>query len=82
MAPNKVFPDHPLVWYPGRGTLAGGGVGAVLAVLLILFLSGMGDAPIADDVRDTIPYVMGWAIMGFVFGLLWWLLGKTLRDPR
>jgi hypothetical protein len=81
MAPNKVFPDHPLVWYLGRGTLVGGAVGALLGVLLVLFLGGMGDAPSADDVRSVIPYVLGWAIMGFVFGLLWWLLAKTLRRP-
>ena len=81
MATNKVFPDRPLAWYLIRGTLAGGGIGAVLEVLLVVFLSGMGDAPIADDVRDGIPYVVGWAIMGFVFGLVWWLLAKTVRRP-
>ena len=79
MAPNKVFPDHPLTWYLTRGTLGGGGFGAVLGLLLVLYLSGMGDAPIADDVHDMIPYVVSWAIMGFVFGLLWWLLAKTFR---
>jgi hypothetical protein len=69
------------MWYLARGTLAGGGVGAVVGLLLVVFLSGMGDAPIADDVRDVIPYVMGWAIMGLVVGLMWWLLAKKLRRP-
>ena len=54
------------MWYLSRGTFAGGGFGAVLGLLLVLYLSGMGDAPVADDVRDMIPYVLSWAIMGFV----------------
>jgi hypothetical protein len=85
MAPEKVFPNYGLLWYLTRGTLVGGGVGALLGLLLVLFISGMGDggsdpsAMIADDVRGVVPYVAGWAIMGFVFGLFWWLLGKFLR---
>ena len=85
MAHEKVFPNHGLVWYVTRGTLVGGGIGALLGFLLVLLISGMGDggsdpsAMIADDVRGVIPYVAGWAVMGFVFGLLWWLLGKFLR---
>lgn len=85
MARENVFPNHGLVWYLTRGTLVGGGIGAVLGLLLVLFISGMGDggsdpsAMMADDVRGVIPYVAGWAIMGFVFGLCWWLLGKIFR---
>jgi hypothetical protein len=85
MARENVFPNHGLVWYLTRGTLIGGGIGALLGLQLVLFLSGMGDGGdhpygmIADDVRGVIPYVIGWAIMGFVFGLFWWLLGKLLR---
>jgi len=85
MARENVFPNHGLVWYLTRGTLVGGGIGALLGLLLVLFLSGMGDGGdhpagmIADDVRGVIPYVAGWAIMGLVFGLFWWLLGKFLR---
>ena len=86
MARENVFPNHRLAWYLTRGTLVGGGVGVLLGLLLVLFLSGMGDggdqpAMIADDVRSVIPYVAGWAIMGFVFGLFWWLLGNLLRRP-
>jgi hypothetical protein len=87
MTRNNVFPDQPLVWYLITGTLLGGGFGALLGLLLVLFISGMGDggsdpsAMIADDVRSVIPGVVGWAILGFVFGLLWWLLGKRLRRP-
>jgi hypothetical protein len=85
MARKNVFPDHPLVWYLTRGTLVGGGFGALLGVLLVIFISGMGDggsdpsAMIADDVRDVIPGVVGWVVIGFVLGLLWWLVGKMLR---
>ncbi len=85
MARENVFPNHSLLWYLTRGTLFGGGIGALLGFLLVLFISGMGDggsdpsAMIADDVRGVIPYVAVWAIMGCVFGLFWWLLGKLLR---
>ena len=87
MARKNVFPNRSLLWYLTRGSAAGGGFGALLAFLLVLFLSGMGDgggdppSMIADDIRSVIPYVVGWAIMGFVSGLLWWLLGKTLGRP-
>jgi hypothetical protein len=87
MTRRNVFPDHRLVWYLTRGTLLGGGFGALLGLLLVLFNSGMGDggsdpsAMIADDVRSVIPGVVGWAILGFVFGLLWWLLGERRRRP-
>jgi hypothetical protein len=85
MARENVFPNQRLVWYLTRGTLVGGGVGALLGFLLVLLISGMGDggsdpsAMIADDVRGVIPYVVGWAIMGFVFGFFWWLVGRLLR---
>ena len=81
MGLNKVFPDHSLKWYLSRGTLVAAGVGATLGFLLVVFLTGMGDAPIADDVRSVVPYVVGWAIMGFLLGLVWWLVAKALWGP-
>ena len=36
---------------------------------------------IADDVRSVVPGVVGWAIIGFVLGLVWWLVGKMRRRP-
>jgi hypothetical protein len=85
MVRAKVFPDHPLSWYLVRGTLVGGAIGAGLGLLLVLFMSGMGDGGsdpagmIADDVRGLIPYVVGWVVNGFALGLLWWAVGKMLR---
>ena len=85
MARRNVFPEHPLVWYLSRGALTGAGVGVLLGVQLVLFLSGMGDggsdppAMIADDLRSVIPGVVGWAIIGLVIGLVWWVVGKMLR---
>jgi len=85
MVRAKVFPDHPLSWYLARGALVGAGIGVGLGLLLVLFNSGMGDGGgdpagmIADDVRSQIPYVVGWALNGFVLGLIWWAVGKMLR---
>jgi hypothetical protein len=32
-------------------------------------------------VRGLIPYVAGWAMMGFVIGLVWWLIGRVRQRP-
>jgi len=87
MARENGSPNRRLAWYLTRGTLVGGGFGALLGFLLVLFVSGMGDGGgdpagmIANDVRGLIPYVAGWAMMGFVIGLVWWLIGRVRQRP-
>ncbi len=85
---HTIFPNHRFIWFLSRATLVCGAFGVVLAVALLGVASTMGDGGgdslgmAADSIPALIPYVVGWAVLGSVFGLLWWLLSKVIHASQ